>query len=159
ARGALRHPLDEVAALLNDARRAERRRPLVLAVDVPSGIGADSGQVIGACVQADVTAALGAVKAGTLRFPAAECVGRLLCLSIGLPPDSVGVQDPRVLDEASVASLVPKRPLSAHKGSLGKVLVVGGSRQYLGAPLLSALAAARSGCGLVALAGSAALQQ
>src|SRR5439155_16820287 len=78
ARGALRPPLDQAAALVNAARRAGSGRLVVLAVDIPSGIDADDGQVVGEAIRADVTAALGAVKAGLLRFPAAEGVGRLI---------------------------------------------------------------------------------
>src|SRR5439155_21908100 len=118
-----------------------------------------SGHVVGTTIEADVTAALGAVKAGLLRFPAAERVGHLVCLPIGLPTDRADPQVPRVLDAPSVSRLVPQPSQAAHKGSRGKVLVMGGSRQYLGAPLLSAIAAARAGCGLVALAGSVAVQQ
>ena len=57
-----------------------------------------------------------------------------------------------MLDAAMVRSLLPARPLDAHKGTLGWVLVVGGAREYVGAPILSGSAAAHSGCGLVALA-------
>ncbi len=152
ARGALRSPLKEAAERLNRARQERRGTLRVLAVDIPSGIDADDGGVEGVAVQADVTAALGAVKAGTLRFPAAEFVGELICLGIDLPPSASEPDAPRVLDPAAVASLVPSRDPAGHKGSMGKVLVVGGSHLYLGAPILSALGAARSGCGLVALA-------
>lgn len=149
-RGPMRPPLDSLAGALNDvsAERALR----VVSVDVPSGIDADTGAVPGAAVRADVTVALGAVKAGTLLFPGAALAGRIEARPIGLPAGAEGGQRPWVLTPASVASLVPRRPLDAHKGSLGWVMVVGGSREYVGAPILCGSAAARSGCGLVALA-------
>jgi NAD(P)H-hydrate epimerase len=123
-----------------------------VAVDVPSGIDADTGAVEGAAVRADLTIALGAVKAGLLRFPAAALVGRLVVHPIGLPGGTEQAAQVRLLDAAMARSLLPARPLDAHKGTLGWVLVIGGAREYIGAPVLSGSAAAYSGCGLVALA-------
>jgi hydroxyethylthiazole kinase-like uncharacterized protein yjeF len=159
ARGPLRPPLDATATLLNDARRTRSGDLAVLAVDVPSGIDSDDGSISGISIEADVTAALAAVKAGTLRFPAAVRAGRLVCLPIGAPDIALEWSAPRALLAEDVAELTPTRPLAGHKGTFGKVLVIGGSRRYLGAPLLSALAAARAGCGLVALATTQAGQQ
>jgi NAD(P)H-hydrate epimerase len=159
SRGALRPPLDRVVEVLNRARGRRGARLLVVAVDVPSGIDADDGRVVGAAVHADVTAALAAVKAGTLRFPAAFHAGQVVCLSIGIQGEAPEGDSPRVLTPEAVASLVPPRDPSGHKGTFGKVLVIGGSELYLGAPLLSALSAARSGCGLVALAAPTPVQQ
>lgn len=150
ARGPLRPPLDLLARALNEASALGGLR--VLSVDIPSGIDADSGEVPGEAVRAAVTVALGAVKAGTLRFPAAALAGQLAPAPIGLPPGADAACRVWLLDRASLAKLLPRRPLDAHKGTLGWVLVVGGSAEYVGAPILSAAAAARSGCGLVALA-------
>jgi len=158
ARGALRSPLDALARELNQARTRRRGALRVLAVDIPSGVDADLGQVEGVAVEADVTAALGAVKAGTLRFPAARFTGRLVCLPIGLPPDVDDRTQPRLLDRSGPIGALPPRDPAGHKGSFGKVLVVGGSRLYLGAPVLSGLAAARGGCGLVILCAPLAVQ-
>jgi hydroxyethylthiazole kinase-like uncharacterized protein yjeF len=124
----------------------------VISVDVPSGIDADSGDVPGETVRAGLTVALGAVKAGCLRFPAASYVGRLEPRPIGLSEIAEAGCQVRLLTSDLVAPLAPERPLDAHKGSLGWVLIVGGSQQYVGAAILSGSAAARSGCGLVALA-------
>jgi NAD(P)H-hydrate epimerase len=143
--GALREPLAGSARALNALRPAAR----VLAVDVPSGIDSDSGAVEGEAVRADVTVTLGAVKQGLLRFPAAEHVGRLEVRDIGVPP-AEGAPD--VLDAISLAGLVPDRPLAAHKYGFGRVLVVAGSDHFLGAPVLCAGAAARSGAGLITIA-------
>ena len=159
ARGAIRSPLDEVAARLNGARTRADGRLRVLAVDIASGVDADIGTIDGIAVRADITAALGAVKAGVLRFPGAAHSGRVVCLSIGLRDDGGGTASPRILQSASVLGLLRKRDLAGHKGSFGKLLVIGGSSSYLGAPLLSALAAARSGCGLVAMGVPRAVQQ
>ena len=149
-RGPMRAPLDLITASVNRVARESSLR--VLSVDVPSGIDADSGQIAAEAIQADVTVALGGVKAGCLRFPGAELVGRIEPRAIGLPPGADADCNVRILDRQMVRPLVPTRPLNAHKASLGWVLVVGGSREYVGAPILSSSAAARSGCGLVALA-------
>ena len=126
--------------------------PLFAALDVPTGLDADTGECDDGCFPADVTLALGAPKVGLLQFPGAGHVGVLETLSIGLPE---GVDDGLPLDlvDASLAgSLLPPRHADSHKGSFGSVLVVGGHRRYVGAPVLAASAAYRVGAGLVSLA-------
>ncbi|MCC7103820.1 MAG: NAD(P)H-hydrate dehydratase [Chloroflexi bacterium] len=155
--GPMRAPLDRFAGALNTARRDRGPDLLVLAVDVPSGVDADSGDVPGEAVRADVTLALGGIKIGTLRFPAASRVGTQRLAGIGLPTEQIAGARRRAILTASLPPLLPPRPLNSHKGSLGWALVVGGSSAYVGAPLLSATAAARAGCGLVALSTVAAV--
>jgi hydroxyethylthiazole kinase-like uncharacterized protein yjeF len=158
ARGAPRPPLSEVTGLLNMVRRASRGRLRVLAIDVPSGVDADTGAADGECVQADATVVLGAVKQGLLRFPAAERAGALLAGDIGLPPAALAGCALRTLEQADVLPVVPRRAASGHKGTFGRVVVAGGSPDYYGAPYLAGLAALRSGCGLLAFAAEPALQ-
>jgi len=148
ASGPLREPLASLARQLNDVRGQLH----VLALDLPSGIDADSGEVPGEAVWADSTVTLGAVKQGLLRFPAAERVGRLIPREIGIPPSVGDRLNYSVLLEADLAPLVPPRPISAHKYRFGRVLVVAGSDHFLGAPVLCAGAAARVGAGLVTVA-------
>ena len=157
AKGAPRSPLDRFIAELNRARfsRAELR---VIAIDVPSGIDADSGEVPGEAVHADATVALGAVKQGLLRFPAAALTGALLSGEIGLAGAGAMSATTRTLERDEVRRAVPARGLQGHKGSFGRVLVAAGSPSYLGAPYLAGTAAARSGCGLVAFAAAPRLQ-
>lgn len=151
ARGPMRSPLLEFAEALNRVRRASGA-PIVVAVDVPSGIDADTGEVPGVAVRVDVTVTLGAVKTGLLRFPAAEYVGRLEPRAIGLPDEPVAALPVHILaDQHRPAP--PPRPLSAHKYDFGRLLVVGGSSRFVGAPFLAAAGAARAGAGLVILAG------
>src|SRR5207253_4296697 len=86
ARGALREPLASLAKQLNVARATCADGALkIVALDVPSGVDADSGDVPGEAVWADWTVTLGAVKQGLLRFPAAERVGKLIAKPIGIP--------------------------------------------------------------------------
>src|SRR5205807_4012657 len=128
ARGALREPLASLARQLNAARDAVH----VLALDLPSGVDADSGDVPGDAVWADSTVTLGAVKQGLLRFPAAEHVGRLIPREIGIPPDAERDLPYSVIDERELDAVVPPRPMGAHKYRFGRVLVVAGSDHFLG---------------------------
>jgi hydroxyethylthiazole kinase-like uncharacterized protein yjeF len=157
ARGPMRPDLAAAVGHL-DAVRAGRPEPFVVAVDVPSGIDADTGAVPGAAVRAAATVTFGGVKAGLLRFPAAAHAGELVVRSIGLPGELVDAQTVFALDAEAVRVCVPARPLDAHKYRFGRVLVVAGSDQFLGAASLCSAAAARSGCGLVAVATSGAVR-
>jgi NAD(P)H-hydrate epimerase len=148
SRGPMRPGLAEVAQLIDELGPAALR-PRVVAVDVPSGIDADDGSVPGSAIRADVTVTFGAVKAGLLRFPAAGLVGRLEPRPIGLPAGSTAALPVRLLDETVVRPLVPPRPLDAHKYRFGRVLVVAGSDQFVGAACLGSEAAARAGAGLI----------
>jgi NAD(P)H-hydrate epimerase len=158
AHGAPRPPLADIARTLNAVRTSVGSRLRVLAVDVPSGIDADSGAAEGECVQADVTVVLGGLKQGLLRFPAAARAGVLLAGDIGLPPVEQVTPSIRTLDRGLVMPDAPRRPVEGHKGSFGRVVVVGGSRDYYGAPYLAGAAALRSGCGLLAFAVAPPLQ-
>ena len=143
-----------MAGLLAALRREQERRPSlrVLAVDVPSGLDADTGAVDPATPWCDVTVTLGCPKVGLVRFPGAARVGRLELADIGLLARSDGESGPELLDSRWVAERLPRRPVDAHKGSFGRVLVVGGSSLYRGAPALAALAALRTGAGLATVA-------
>jgi ADP-dependent NAD(P)H-hydrate dehydratase / NAD(P)H-hydrate epimerase len=150
--GALREPLAGLVRVLNAASRDR----VVVSVDVPSGMNADTGEVPGDVVWADVTVTLGAVKQGLLRFPAAERVGELVCRDIGLSSSDLPYD---VLLPAELEECVPRRPLDAHKYRFGRVLVVAGSEQFVGAPVLSVGGALRAGAGLVTLASTPAARQ
>ena len=158
SRGPMRFDLAGVAAVVNEAR-ASGPTLYVVAVDVPSGLDADTGAAPGTVVRADETVTFGAIKAGLLRFPGAELVGRVTVRPIGLPDEAVERQAVRVLDPAAVAPLVPRRPLDSHKYRFGRLLVVAGSDQYVGAAGLGSAAAARAGCGLVGLVSTEAVKQ
>lgn len=143
--------LREALLLVASAGESGRR---LLALDLPTGLNADSGAVDAACPPADVTAALGYPKAGLLRFPGAGYAGRLRVLDIGIPPGlpeeaAVGLE---LLTPEWVAQRLPPRPPEAHKGTFGHALIIAGSRRYVGAAYLAAQAAVRSGAGLTTLA-------
>jgi ADP-dependent NAD(P)H-hydrate dehydratase / NAD(P)H-hydrate epimerase len=148
----------EIVSALN-ALRVSLQRPyalsgsasLVLSVDVPSGVNADTGAVMGVAVQADVTIVAGLVKRGLLFFPGMTNAGLLECVALDLVPADVEAIMTEAIGTELARSLLPARPDDAHKGTFGKVLVVGGSAQYPGAPVLAAAAAARAGAGLVTI--------
>ena len=147
-------------ALLRDVAAERSRRPAlrVLAVDLPSGLDADTGAVDPACAGADVTVVLGRPKAGLYRFPGAEAAGRVEIAGIGLPPGLDSDVPVDLMTREWAASALPSRPLSGHKGTFGRVLVVAGSRSYVGAAALAVGGAGRAGAGLVTLAAPVSLR-
>ena len=149
----LEGPIKEVLASLQGVRLAGDR-PLLLALDLPTGLNADTGEVDPACPPADVTVTLGFPKIGLLTFPGAERVGRLQVVDIGLPPGLAEEQaiTLELLTDDWVSRRLPPRPLNSHKGTLGHLLVVAGSRNYPGAAYLASQSAVRTGAGLVTLA-------
>lgn len=149
-RGTVREPIAGVISATND-RSAEHRVPVV-AVDLPSGVDADTGEIAGSALRCDYTISLGCVKAGLLKFPAAEFVGELIPVDIGLPVESYKNLPMELLLGEDVSRLLPSRPLQGHKGTFGRALVVAGSANFVGAPYLVGAAAARAGCGLVTFA-------
>ncbi|MGR8930805.1 MAG: NAD(P)H-hydrate dehydratase [Gammaproteobacteria bacterium] len=126
----------------------------VLAVDVPSGLHADSGNVLGCAVRADVTVTFIALKCGLFTGDAANHCGEIACSSLNVP-ESVLTSLPRAASILTKSPL-PSRPRSAHKGYFGHVLLIGGNSGYSGAIRLAGEAALRSGAGLVSIATRAA---
>ena len=130
-----------------------------VAVDIPSGIEADSGRVCGTALRADVTATMGARKLGFSIDPDVA-VGRVEVVSLGVPirpPPQLGPYC-HYVDVDETLGGVPRRGPSGHKGTAGHLLVVAGSAGKTGAALLSARAAMRAGGGLCTIASTAAGQ-
>jgi len=146
-------PLKEDVAQFLTLVRENIVHQTVVAVDCPSGVDCDSGEVAPEGLRAALTVCFEAVKVGLLRFPAFEYCGEILAIPIGLEETMTSEQKLRsVIDENWVRQNLPVRQINAHKGTFGTVMVVGGSVNYVGAPMLAALAAYRSGSGLVSLA-------
>ncbi len=126
----------------------------VAAVDMPSGIDATSGAVLGAAVQADCSISFACAKVGQVSYPACDFGGELFVVDIGMPARLQAQVGERymLVDEEQARVLLPPRPASGHKGTFGHTLVVAGSSGKSGAARLCATAALRSGCGLVTLA-------
>jgi len=126
-----------------------------IAVDIPSGLHADTGKVLGNCIGADHTATYGCAKAGQLMEQGADVCGRLHILDIGIPSaafTTLGIQQKGVTAGETRRILASmKRKKSSHKGSSGHLLVLAGSIGMTGAAILSVKGALRSGCGLISL--------
>lgn len=147
-------PTDAVTAFAAATEARFRTGALVLAIDVPSGIDAETGTASEHALYADATLCLGLPKIGLVREPAAAHVGELVLIDIGIdePTDDVNVLRPRLLGARDVRPLLPRRATSAHKSDTGTLLIVAGAPGYYGAPRLCGVAALRAGAGLVALA-------
>ena len=117
----------------------------VLSVDIPSGVDADTGAVCGVAIRAAHTVSMAAYKFGQILFPGTLLCGRLHVADIGIP---VPQPSPHLLEESDLDRL-PPRPARAHKGTFGRVLVIGGSHGMSGAAYFTAKAAYRAGAGLV----------
>ncbi|MCL4545216.1 MAG: NAD(P)H-hydrate dehydratase [Chloroflexi bacterium] len=150
--GASRPPAGVLAELIRTVEqcRTGSHHSYVIAADLPTGIDADSGKVETVAIRADRTVAFGAIKAGTLCFPAAEHAGQTTVARIGLVEDARPAG--RLIDNALVTRLLPERSVDSNKGSFGTIVILGGSEQFVGAPVLTAKAAMRVGAGLVRLA-------
>jgi NAD(P)H-hydrate epimerase len=142
--------LKDVGAALNE--RAQP--PLVVAVDCPSGLNCDTGELDPLALRADVTVTFAAGKRGQFVFPAADALGELIIADIGIPsglPELSNVSVDLATAEA-VSATLPRRPRHAHKGTFGRAYVAAGSVNYTGAAYLAGAAAYRVGAGLVTLA-------
>ncbi len=146
-------PEREAMLLLRQARESPRP-PALLALDLPTGLDPDTGEVDPACPRFDTTLALGYPKAGLLQFPGVAHAGKLRVLDIGVPqglPEEQAVET-EMLTPQWVGERLPIRTLDSHKGSYGHALVVAGSRHYVGAAWLASQASVRTGAGLTTLA-------
>ncbi len=132
--------------------RIDRPDLSIIALDLPSGLNADTGAVDKSTLFTDYTVTLGNPKRGFFLFPGADYTGEILVADIGLPEGLDDDIPTALLTEHSVLPLLPTRPADAHKGTFGKALVVAGSAEYIGAAALVCQAAHRSGAGLVTLA-------
>jgi NAD(P)H-hydrate epimerase len=125
----------------------------VFAVDIPSGLHADTGQPCGSCIRAAATATFGLAKTGHMIYPGAEYSGKLKVIDIGIPRHVIEAVGPKqfLLTAQQLRTALKPRSPSAHKGHAGHVLVVAGSPGKTGAAAMTAMSAVRCGAGLVTL--------
>ena len=140
-----------------NAAQAKRHFKLV-AVDLPSGMDADTGAADPFCPSAALTVTLAFPKPGLYQFPGAEKAGKLIIADIGIPESLADDITLELLTPDWAASVLPKRPMNSNKGTFGRVLVNAGSINYTGAAYLACSGAMRAGAGLVTLATRASLQ-
>ncbi|MFE4333704.1 NAD(P)H-hydrate dehydratase [Streptomyces sp. NPDC056831] len=124
-----------------------------VAVDLPSGVEADTGEVLGDAVRADATVTFGTHKPGLLIDPAADLAGALHVVDIGLGPELPGVPDLEALQYADIAALLPAPSNESDKYRRGVVGIVAGSARYPGAAVLAVSGALRGGAGAVRYVG------
>ncbi len=156
-----------VDALLGTGLQGEVRQPFletiqqinqshlpVLALDIPSGLAADSGEILGDAIKADITLTFIGLKQGLFTHKGPSVVGQVACDTLDLPAAAFATVTPTVelLDYSALKHLLPQRPRDAHKGDHGHVLVIGGDYGMGGAVRMAAEAALRAGAGLVTVA-------
>jgi NAD(P)H-hydrate epimerase len=127
----------------------------IVSIDLPSGMSADTPDLIGDCVEASVTVTLGAPKLPLVLPPAEQKSGEVVIADIGIPLGVIeNVDGPRIelITRDTLRPVIPPRPPDAHKGDFGRVLIVAGSAGKTGAAALAADGALRSGAGLVTVA-------
>jgi ADP-dependent NAD(P)H-hydrate dehydratase / NAD(P)H-hydrate epimerase len=150
--------LAELINLINESGKT------VLALDMPSGVNSDSGQIMGCAVQAQTTVTFGFLKAGLLCHPGALHAGEIILADIGMPsidqlPDSMADFESQLerpswwlFGAAQAREWLPDRPEDSHKGSYGRLLAIAGSTGMVGAAVLSSQSSLRAGAGLTVLA-------
>jgi len=141
----------KVLSRLGEAKNTGRRLK-ILAVDLPSGMDADTGTADPVTPFADVTVSLGIAKRGLYSPAGAERAGKIIVADIGIPSDLTRGLRSGSLDPEWARSVLPERSPYSHKGSFGKVLVLAGSANYIGAAYLACASAMRVGAGLTSLA-------
>lgn len=147
--GPARGPADGAIRFINSLAA----RGMIVSIDVPSGLDADTGEAEGNVVCADLTLTMGMPKRGLLEPAALNYVGCVDVADIGLPEELTGEiqSDIEMITVEDVRRMLPRRARTAHKGMFGHVLVIGGARSYSGAVAMAAKAALRSGAGLVSV--------
>lgn len=120
----------------------------VLSIDIPSGVSADSGQILQTAVHADTTVTFAFEKLGHYLYPGSSCCGQVLCRDVGIT--QIGLPDDPVytLDAGDLAGLLPQRFPEANKGTYGKLLLIAGDMGMAGAAVLAARSAMKTGVGM-----------
>ncbi len=146
--GALREPYNSLINIVN------KSKCIAIAIDIPSGVNADTGDVDDAAICADLTITFGLPKPGLFLNQGHEFSGITRLVDIGIPNKFTDEKNAlfNVVFHQDIKSDMQRLSKNAHKSTMGKILIIGGSRWYPGAPLLSGLGALRSGGGLVSVA-------
>ena len=149
--GPVRTPFDQVISMVNNFEG----KKLVISVDIPSGVSADCGKVDGAAIVAGKTVTFVFPKKGFFLNDGPSYIGEWKAVDISVPSSTavdLELEMPQVITESLVKACIPARPMNGHKGTFGHVLILGGSRHFVGAPVFSAKAALNAGAGLATLA-------
>lgn len=146
-RGGVRGLIADVIGCINETGKP------VVAIDLPSGLSADTGIATGACIQATCTVTMGLPKRGNLIHPGRALTGQLEVADIGFPQRVIDAQNIQInwTQPSDAARILPQRPTDSHKGTYGRVFVVAASTGMTGAAALTSRGALRVGAGLVTL--------
>ena len=142
----------DTAEFINGINTFRENGAKIVSVDIPSGINATTGEVMGAAVKADMTVTFAYYKKGLLLYPGAEYTGKLMLVNIGITDDSLKTVKPslKCLTKRDLKNAEQlKRPDRSHKGTFGKVLIVAGRENMGGCALLAAQSCFRAGAGMV----------
>ncbi len=133
---------------------ANKSESPTVAVDIPSGINATTGEVLGSAIEADMTVTMQEAKLGHELYPGRRYCGELVITDLNFPGKAYKNINPAhfKLTDREAVQLLPERPETGHKGTFGRVLVIAGSRKMPGAAILTALSCLKAGAGLVELA-------
>ncbi len=143
--------IKEAMEKVNEGRK-KHMGPKVIAIDLPSGLDANSGACDPVCLHTDNTISLGFPKLGLYNSPGSGMAGMITIVDIGIPEYLAEDTKMEIITGEWASSILPWRPLEANKGNFGKVLVIAGSLNYVGAAYLACSGAIRVGAGLVTLA-------
>ena len=146
-RGGVHGFIGDVIECLNETEKP------VVAIDLPSGLSADTGIAEGACIEATYTVTMGLPKRGNLIHPGADLTGQLEVADIGFPSSVIDAQNIQInwTQPSDAAQRLPARPTHSHKGTYGRVFVAAASTGMTGAAALTSAGALRVGAGLVTL--------
>ncbi len=141
-------------ALLIDLINNRSAESHLIAADIPAGISGKTGQILGKAIRADYTATMAFLKTGLCLYPGKEYAGEIKRMDIGIPDNIITKKNYNkfMLNKKEAAALLPPRPVTGHKGTFGKICVLGGSQGMTGAPYLTGFSALKSGTGLVKIA-------
>lgn len=145
----VRAPFDQYIRKINEWHQDSAVR-LIYAVDMPSGISSDNGQIMGEAIEADVTVTFGYKKCGLILYPGRSFAGKTIVEDIGFPAEALQANPPAgiAMEEADLA-LLPQRKADSNKGSYGKILLIAGQKNMSGAAYFAGAAAYKTGAGLV----------
>lgn len=151
--GLSRAIVDPLKTVLEKVSEVISSDALVVAVDLPSGLDSDGDTSYRPLLVPSITVALGYPKLGHLTPTGIVGSGSLRVADIGIPSGLDSEVDLNIIKDYQAATLLPSRPVDSNKGTFGRAMIVGGSSNFAGAPVMAAAGAARSGTGTVTLSG------
>ena len=147
----IQNPIKKILIELNKEKHA-RDSLKIIAVDVPTGLDSNRGTVDENCPFADITLSLGNPKIGLFELPGMNHIGKISVLDIGFLKNIQVNSQIKMLTAKKITPYLPRRTSMSHKGSSGRVLIIGGSRNFIGAAYFAAASAYKVGAGLVTIA-------